>query len=539
MRKVSFILGIVLFLVLVCGAAGWLALPVRASQKIAVTEDARGFSVDTGAGLVYTIRRENGDIVSCRFHGTELNSQVKHSQVGMGLGKAEVSCRLASSGTVVILTAATDTLTHYYISRAGENTIYMATYITAEPAVGELRYIFCGNGKVLTQVPAPSNNGGSTGLVEHTEIHRHADGTTSSKYYGNTAAKDLTLGGDTGDGVGVFMAYGSREKSSGGPFYRDIQFQSGGNAEIYNYMNSGHAQTEPVRLGLHGPYALLFTAGEVPAVPDFSWLAGLDLRGWVSERGSAAVAKITGMDARYPYTVGFANGDAQYWTAAADGAAVCRDMIPGVYMMTVYKGELEVYSQSVAVTAGETTAIAACEIAADPSRVPAIWRIGDWDGTPREFLNGANLSLMHPSDGRNADFAVGTFDVGSPAGDFPALQFRQVNSPLRIRFSLTAAQAAQAHRLKIGITVAYNGGRPAVLVNGRELPKLPPSVQPKSRSLTVGTYRGNNHTFVWEVPSADFVADENELVITPLSGNQDMGPWLSAAWAYDCLELDE
>ena len=367
MRNISFTLGFVLLLLLVCGAAGWLAMPVRASQKIAVTEDARGFSADTGAGLVYTIRKANGDMVSCQFHGTELNSQVKHSQIGMGLGKAEVSCRLASSGTVVILTAVTDTLTHYYISRAGENTIYMATYIKAEPAVGELRYIFRGNGKVLTQVPAPSNNGGSTGLVEHTEIHRHADGTTSSKYYGNTAAKDLTLGGDTGDGVGVFMAYGSREKSSGGPFYRDIQFQSGG----------------------------------------------------------------------------------------------------------------------------------------------------------------------------NADFAVGTFDVGSPAGDFPALQFRQVNSPLRIRFSLTAAQAAQTHRLKIGITVAYNGGRPAVLVNGRELPKLPPSVQPKSRSLTVGTYRGNNHTFVWEIPAADFVAGENELVITPLSGNQDLDPWLSAAWAYDCLELDE
>ena len=42
MRKVSFMLGIVLLLVLVCGAAGWLALPVRASQKIAVNGGCAG-----------------------------------------------------------------------------------------------------------------------------------------------------------------------------------------------------------------------------------------------------------------------------------------------------------------------------------------------------------------------------------------------------------------------------------------------------------------------------------------------------------------
>ena len=100
----------------------------------------------------------------------------------------------------------------------------------------------------------------------------------ASKYYGNDQAKDLSVRGVTGNGVGVFMAYGNREKSSGGPFFRDIQSQSGTETEVYNYMNSGHAQTENWRLGLHGPYALIFTTGGTPSVPDFSWMSGLICR---------------------------------------------------------------------------------------------------------------------------------------------------------------------------------------------------------------------------------------------------------------------
>src|SRR5207253_2580909 len=84
--------------------------------------------------------------------------------------------------------------------------------------------------------------------------------------------------------------YGSRESSSGGPFYRDIQNQSSaaGDSELYNYMNSGHEQTEAVRTNvLYGPYALSFTTGCTPAIPDFSWMSSLNLTGWVpaAQRG--------------------------------------------------------------------------------------------------------------------------------------------------------------------------------------------------------------------------------------------------------------
>src|SRR2546430_9095343 len=53
---------------------------------------------------------------------------------------------------------------------------------------------------------------------------------------------------------------GNRESSSGGPFFRDINNQGSSQQELYNYMNSGHTQTEPYRMGLHGPYALVVTS---------------------------------------------------------------------------------------------------------------------------------------------------------------------------------------------------------------------------------------------------------------------------------------
>lgn len=79
------------------------------------------------------------------------------------------------------------------------------------------------------------------------------------------------------------MAYGNRESSSGGPFFRDIQNQS---QEVYNYMYSGHQQTEASREWvLHGPYALMFTNGDIPSVLKFDLVAYLWLRGYVGDSG--------------------------------------------------------------------------------------------------------------------------------------------------------------------------------------------------------------------------------------------------------------
>lgn len=508
------------------------------AATINVTDNGSRIEVNTGAGLVYTVNKTNGDIISAKMNGTELNGSSKGSHISSGLGSANVTWNTSPSGSTLLITVSTSTLTHYYASRGGENIIYMATYVTAEPSVGELRYIFRGNGSVLTGVPASSNNRNNTGAIESEDVFGYANGQSTSKYYGNDQAKDLTIRGVTGNGVGVFMAYGDREKSSGGPFFRDIQFQSGGDTEVYNYMNSGHAQTENWRMGLHGPYALIFTTGATPSVPNFSWMSSLNLTGWVSSRGNVVLNGLSGMDTGYAYTVGFANSNAQYWVnASSSGAAAKYSMIPGTYTMTVYKGELAVYTESVNVTGGSTTTLNTRTINNDPSKASSIWRIGNWDGTPSEFLNGQTIPIRHPSDSRNPSWGPVSYATGSATNKFPAIQFRGQNSPTTVTFSLNSSQAASSHVLNIGITAAYNNGRPSVTINGQTLTNPAASSQPNSRSFTIGTYRGNNTTFSWNIPASYFVNGSNTVTITPISGSSDLGNWLSAGWVYDCVEL--
>lgn len=538
------------------GVLGWAALAASSTVygAFGVTSSGGFYTVDSGAGLVIQIKQSNGDMTSVKYNGTELNDQSKASGIASGLGTATVSSTI-SGGNVAIIKCQTSSsnsvvanLTHYYIVRSGLNNIYMATYATAEPAVGELRYIFRGQFNVLPNGPAHSNNNGNTGAIESTDVFGHSDGTTTSKYYGNEAAMSLTVKGATGSGVGVFTAFGNRESSSGGPFFHDIENQgdgSGSDQEIYNYMNSGHNQTEAYRLNvLHGPYAFCVTNGSTPSVPDFSFMDALGLTGYVasSGRGRVVVNGLSGMNTAFPYTVAFTNAAAQYWVAAnpSNGSCECFNMKPGTYTLNVFKGELIVQSVSnVAVTAGNATTEHTITITGDPSTTSTLWRIGDWDGTPKEFLNGNNINIMHPSDVRESNWGPVTFTVGSnTTGQFPAIQFRGDNSPTTIKFNLTSTQAASAHTMKIGITCAYNNGRPSVTVNGHATTNPGASSQPSSRSFTIGTYRGNNATFTYSIPASDFVTGTNTLTITPISGSGDLSPWLSAGWAYDCVELD-
>ncbi len=435
-----------------------------------VTNDGTHITVTTGAGLVYAVTNDNASIDSLLWNGTQLNDAAKQSQIASGVAGTATST-LLSGGTVSLVTVDCGTLVQYFATRQRENTIYMATFVTDEPSVGELRWITRLKGNILTGVPPQSNNTGSTGNVESTDVFGYADGHTTSKYYGNQQARDLSIRGVTGTGVGVFMSYGGRESSSGGPFFRDIQNQSStaADSELYNYMNSGHNQTQAVRTGvLYGPYAVSFTTGCTPVIPDFTWMSTLNLQGYVAAagRGSVIGDGITGRDATHDYLVGFDDATAQYWTLVdpTTGAFQSGEMKPGTYAMSVYKGELVVSSGTATVTAGGSTDVGTIAINDDPSATPVLWRIGDWDGTPLEFNNGANLANMHPSDVRMNNWNMGTFTVGTSAtGSFPAVQFRGgttgVNTPSTIKFDLTAAQVT-AHTVRIGITSAYAGGRP-------------------------------------------------------------------------------
>lgn len=517
-------------------------------KQLAMTMAAAGFgvtanngflTVDSGAGLVFKVRQAGGDITSIRYKGgPELQAQTRFSHISSGIG---ATTTYAVSGDVIKITLTTSSVKHYLMVRQFDNNIYMATHITAEPTVGELRWITRLNASVLNNVPLESNTKDSIGPIESADVMGMASQHTRSKYYGNQRAMDLTLRGVTGAGVGVYMAYGNRESSSGGPFFRDIQNQSGSNTEVYNYMNSGHAQTEENRMGLHGPYALLFTDGTTPAtVPDMSWIGAQGLTGWIGAAGRGKVIGngLAGRDPGAIYTVGFANNAAQYWTkpSLGNGAFGSYNMKAGTYKMTVYKGELEVYSETVTVPAGGYTTLNTRTIQDDPATAAPLWRIGQWDGTPLEFRNGPGISVRHPSDIRNLSWGPVSFAVGNAINTFPAAQWKTgVNNATRVTFNLTADQIRN-RTVRIGITTAHAGGRPAIQVNNWNSPTPAATNQPDSRGLTIGTYRGNNARLTFAVPASAFVVGRNTMTINVVSGSSGT-TFLSPGFSYDAVDM--
>lgn len=515
-----------------------LAPAAPAFAAFGLTDSGGKYTVDTGAGLVFRVNKSNGDIDSITYNGTQLQQQSPWSHISSGLGSVTATGSVIG-GNVVKLSFSTSTLTHYLIARSGYNNLYMATHITAEPSVGELRFIARLQSAALPNSPVYSDLRGNTGAIESSDVFGMSNGHTRSKYYGNSRAIDLGVKGVTGSGVGVFMHFGNRESASGGPFFRDIENQHGSVNELYNYMNSGHNQTEAWRMGLHGPYAYVFTNGSTPsATLDYSWIdgAGLGLTGYVPASGRGyAQGKAQGVTAGIESVVGFANTNAQYWVKpnASTGNYSSPMMKPGSYTATLYQGELAVATRSVTISAGAATT--GQNLSSTWSTPAAVFRIGQWDGKPDEFKNGQTFPIRHPSDSRNASWGPTSYGVGGATNAFPAAQWMAVNNPTTVTFTLTSGQIA-ARTVRIGITAAYAGGRPKIQVNGWSSSNPAASSQPGSRSLTIGTYRGNNTLYTYGVPASAFVAGANTMTISVISGSSGSG-FLSPGCSYDCVEM--
>ena len=520
-----------------------------ATPAFGYRDDGRAYVIDTGADLVFKVDRRNGDLTSLVYRGTEYQGYGnRNSHVETGLGTSSVSIRKA--GDTVLVTVVHGTMHHYYAARRGENNVYMWTN-KADASITATRYIVRVKPGLFPDNDPDAWDARTDTLIEAQDIRRKPDGTTRSKHYSNQRVIDYDHVGWSDGKVGMWMVRSNHEKASGGPFYRSLMrhhYEDG--AGLYEILYYGENQTEPMRFGLQGPYVLAFTDGSAPSPAlrhdriDTSWVDGLGLAGWVgrSGRGRVAGVGIAGRDKAYAYTVGFANGDAQYWTGAdaATGRFVSPYMLPGTYTLTVYKDELAVHTTRVTVTAGRTTPLHTLTIGADPSRRPAIWRIGDWTGTPRGFNNASLMTTMHPSDARARPWTGAAFTVGaSRLDDFPCYQWADINKGLKIRFKLTAQQLASGHTLNIGITTAFANGRPRVRVNDW-ISAVPASAgEPTTRSLTVGSYRGNNHTYSYAIPASAWINSPDayqELTLDIVSGSGSTA-YLSPGVSYDVVEL--
>jgi rhamnogalacturonan endolyase len=538
-------------------AAVLLSLSGTASADFGLTSDTNFYTIDTGAGLVFKVRRTDngsntqsaGDIASLVYNGVEYQDQTRGSQITSGFdylynGVSAVSVGAATVGTDYIkVTVQAGNLTHYYMAKRGANNVYMATYFTSEPDIHNLvRYIVRVPIAVLPNGPTPSDIRNNIGAIEASDVFVLSNGQTRSKHYSNSRVKDWTYFGATGSNVGMWFVRDNNEGGSGGPFYRSLLNQgTDTNQELTYIVNYGEAQTEAFRMNVLNAYTLVFTNGAAPSVPDTSWLSQMGLLGYLAPAGRGGVAGvgINGRVSGETYTVGLANTQAQYWTTAdaTDGHFMLTGARPGSYTMTTYKGELAVDARSVTITAGQTLALNSYTIASDPAAAGAVWRIGKWDGSPQEFLNGDKLTTMHPSDVRMTSWVTPDFVVesASAATGFPAYQWKSVNNPIRVKFNLTSSQVL-SRTIRIGITAAYSNARPQITVNNWTSAVPAISTQPDTRTLTVGTYRGNNTMYTFAVPASAFVTGTNVLSISAASGNTGT-TYLSPGYAIDAVDM--
>ncbi|MEV6948564.1 rhamnogalacturonan lyase B N-terminal domain-containing protein [Streptomyces sp. NPDC051172] len=529
--------------------AGPLAAPASAAG-FGYSDDGSNYVVDTGANLVFKVSKTNGDLTSLVYKGTEYQGYGgKNSHIESGLGTSAVTIK--QSGSTILISVAHGTLKHYYAARSGENNVYLWTN-KADDSVSATRYIVrVKAGMFLNDEPDSYAYAPTT--VEASDVFEKSDGQTRSKHYSKLRVIDYDYIGWSTGSVGLYVVRSNHEKASGGPFYRSLlRHQSADGGGLYEILYYGENQTEAQRFGLQGPYVIAFTDGGAPSSALYhanlstSWADSLGISGYVaaSGRGKVAGVGITGRNTAFPYTVGLANAAAQYWGSArsSDGYFAVPGVLPGTYTLTVFKGELAVYTSSVTVAAGGTTTLNTIAIPSsnDPSNASAIWRIGDWNGSPSGFKNADLMTYAHPSDSRAASW-TGNVVVGSgtETSAFPCYLWKDVNSGIIVYFKLTAARAAAAHTLRIGVTTAYANGRPQVSVNDWTSSIPSPPGQPSTRSLTVGSYRGNNCTFTYSVPASAWLTDTsqyNVLKINVVSGSGTTS-FLSAGTSIDAIDL--
>ncbi|KAF3920283.1 hypothetical protein AA313_de0208878 [Arthrobotrys entomopaga] len=514
----------------------WAALVRVTFAAFGITTSGNNFVVDTGAGLVYQVSKSTGDVVSLKYNGVEYqDSAGKYTQINSGLGSSSVSGSLVNGYVRISIQSNGNPVTQYIVSKSGDPTLYLATYITGQVDPGELRWIARLKKSLLpTGVHNPSADIQGGSAIEGSDVYS-VNGQTRSKFYSSDRFIEDNVHGVKGNNVGIWMIIPPQayETSSGGPFMRDINNQGGDTQELYWYMNSGHVRTEDWRYGLKGPYAMTFNTGSTPSANiDTSFFSSLSVSGYVAQSGRGRVSgTVSGIPSGFEGVVHWYNSDNQYWLKAT-GSFTSPYMKPGTYTMKLYKNELEVASTSVSVTAGGTTSKNIASAEPNPS---VVWRIGDFDGQPFEFKNGNNFLRMHPSDSRMSPWG-GTYTVGSSsASAFPMAIWKSIGGNAIVKFTLSSSQLV-GMTLKIGTTLAYAGARPGVTINSWSgaIPTIPVKID--SRGVTRGAYRGYGEQYTWSVPASAFVAGTNTLTISVASGSSGTD-YLSPNFIFDAVEL--
>ncbi|KAE9976676.1 hypothetical protein EG328_002461 [Venturia inaequalis] len=541
----------------------WLLAPSVALAAWGFIDDGRNFVIDTGAFLIVKVSKTNGDMTSIRYKNVEYCGNVgRFSHVESGLGPSTVTIRQFPAQNVIKVNVIYRSLKHDLVFRLGNPNVYIFTN-KADGSVPASRYvvrippgIFNGDPNTDTDW-IPSNSA----VIEAGDVTKiAANGHTYSKHYsglkyGRTIDYDAV--GFRNANVGMYMIRSNHEKASGGPFFRSLLRRGAAEGpDLYDIYYYSMGNTDVQRFGLQGPSVLHFTDGGAPPNgnlfarrADWSWIDALAIDGWVpaSRRGVVAGVGLGNMKRGPQYVIGLKNNFAQYWTTAgANGAWLIDKVLPGTYVLNVFKGELEVHTGTVTVAAGAHVGIPTITCA-DPQDALVVWRIGAWDGTPQGFLNFEDVPMkptyMHPSDSRLANWRSTNFIIGtSTPNQFPGYMWKDVNSDHLIYFRLSPPQLTRSFKIRIGVTEGVAGGRPGIQVNAWMAPLPLQKTEGDTRSLTVGTYRGNNQVYEFIVPPsawAQNAADFQILKVSVISGKTGAAgdPFLSSGVSFDAIEM--
>ncbi|KAL4911102.1 hypothetical protein BDW74DRAFT_172552 [Aspergillus multicolor] len=510
------------------------------------TDDGIVVDVEGDDGFVVTID-STGSISSLQYRSTEYQYSGTLSHIASGLGSA-ASVSYTTQGDYAVVSATINDdefdLTHYYVFQDGRSAIYMGTNALSEPAVGELRYI-----ARLVNLPEAYKEGDVSDvqdgeIIEGSDVFL-VDGETRSKFYSSQRFIDDSVycayTSDSSVHACFLSDTRSREKSSGGPFFRDIDLNlvSDYHSVTY-YMNSGHVQTEDYRTGFFGPYILSFSGSGIPSWDDFdvSFFDDLDLDGYVGSSGRGVVeGTISGTSSSLPAVVHLYNDDYQSWTSASDGAFTSPELVEGSYTLALYQGELLAATTTVPVTAGSTAtaSLAATNTIITDDRT-TIFQISEYDGTPSGLLNAENQLRMHPSDSRMADWNPTPFVVGTNTdADFPMALFVDVNNNFEIQFTLDEIPDTDKITIRVATTLSFAGGRPQVTLNDDEgdAPEAPSKID--SRGVTRGAYRGYGEVYETSFDVGSLVTGENSVYIAVISGSSG-DEFLSPNFIVDAIE---
>jgi rhamnogalacturonan endolyase len=130
------------------------------------------------------VHRSNGDLTSLKYNGIEYQSSSHASSINSGLGASTVTIENINGYIKITVKSNSLPVTHHYVAKKSDATIYMATSNRGEVSPGELRWLArLKTSELPTGVHGDVGDNRGCTAFEGKDTFRCANGHTSCKMY--------------------------------------------------------------------------------------------------------------------------------------------------------------------------------------------------------------------------------------------------------------------------------------------------------------------------------------------------------------------